>query len=157
MIRKQFYTLLLLTTIITSSMLTMPPPPAAAASYSCSDHFYNCKDPIDMQCTGGAYAARSKYVPLEAGLVRMIVRVDLMWSPKCQTNWARAYITSSNGSPPNLSVLLKTADDYTLPGTGFGAVGGAYGDMWYAPNLLVKACVYYNFGDKYADGCTETG
>lgn len=107
---------------------------------TCSGTNCNGKDPIATHCADGSYVALS--APF--GTTAFGGVVELKWSPTCKTNWAKAYITSSN--PPNatytLTVMLQRPDWSEIPGTKFtlGNTRSIYGDMYYAPTEKVRAC-----------------
>jgi hypothetical protein len=71
------------------------------------------------------------------------MRIYLRYSPACGTNWAKAEITSSNPSNYSFQMVVRLVDsNYNyLNGTQYGLVGRTlYGNMYYAPNLPVRAC-----------------
>jgi hypothetical protein len=126
---------------------------AAAQTPTCSTNGCDFQDPIATHCVDDSYPVGS--VPIYALDDGHVGDVDLIWSPKCQTNWAR--VTSLIGpisQIPPMKVEIGRASPYgweSLDSDGallqgrspLGSAGGPisldpnstslYTDMLYAP------------------------
>ncbi|NJO81708.1 MAG: DUF2690 domain-containing protein [Blastochloris sp.] len=98
----------------------------------CSGMGCNGKDPIAMGCANDAYTVTSAEITSNGSTIG---RVDLRWSPSCQTNWSR--VVSYVGGT-NMFVMLTDCAGNELSGTYYQAYGtSVYGDMRY--NTTVRA------------------
>jgi hypothetical protein len=80
--------------------------------------------------------------------------VELRWSGRCQTNWARVQNTGG-GADLGLEAYLRDRDGRVLEPTRVRGRGrGIYGPMWYAPTgmILVSACGVI---ESYRKTCTH--
>jgi hypothetical protein len=141
-----------------ASALMVTPAPVSAAS--CSGTGCNGQDPGTTGCTSGSYTVYSATNTFWASSTFWAtVSVDLRWSPTCQTNWARAAVTSSNPSTYafQIQVMLKGSSYNTIWHTEYAGIGRqVYGDMHYPPTQPVRACAYVNdFGGPPV--CTALG
>lgn len=107
---------------------------AAAPTVSCSGSGCNNTDPATTGCANNAYTVETQYITFNG---QQIGKVELRWSPTCQTNWTR--VTKLGGFYTYVYGTLQTTNGSVL--TSYGAYGSqVYTNQWYAPNLLVQAC-----------------
>lgn len=124
--------------------------PARAAS--CSGTGCNGQDPIATGCNSDAYTVTSANIK---NLQNQVVgRVDLRWSPTCQTNWARAV---SNVGSTNMFVVLLDCNYNEISGTYYQLAGttSVYGDMKYNTTVRARGAFGANHAsDVFGDtGC----
>lgn len=121
--------------------LTVPPANAAVSCYGdyCSGkNPYTTTGPGGRLCSSGAYSVAFKNAPYDPNL-----RVDVMWSPHCQTNWAQV-----RWQPTNLQIKQETGYN---PG-GYYYQGGIWNTaMVYSPKLRVSATACHAYA-----GCMST-
>lgn len=111
----------------------------------------NGKDPEAAGCAERAGTVERRNVFGAQG--RELGWVELRWSGRCQTNWARVENTSGI---PNLRVTAELRDKNNKPLEGTAVEGrglGTYGQMWYAPTgkVYVKACASINGNESCTD------
>jgi hypothetical protein len=110
-------------TAILAASLTFAPAATAAESH-------HNTDPITTGCTSGAYVL-SSYGMLNKKYNQVQGRVDLMYSPRCGTNWVNIYGNVS-GNKYSASIFRGT-----VPGGGMHAlvtnIGSDYSYQVYAP------------------------
>jgi hypothetical protein len=89
----------------------------------------------------------------QSGYSWVSLRLEMRWSPSCQTNWAKATVTGGSSPSYNMAVSLQDTGGNNLPGTMWGVYGRAvYANMWYAPNQPLKACVWIS---GFGSDCTN--
>lgn len=118
----------------TSLMITASP----AHAVTCYGDYCSGLDPQASGCYADAYSVASSS---NAG-----VTVQLMWSPTCQTNWARV-----NTSAPAWIKAVQSGG-YTQWGTYSGG-GYAWSRQIYSPSLCVTASVQLNSGAQVWTSC----
>lgn len=131
---------------------------AAAIPRPCEGTGCNGKDPIAMTCDQDAYIAEGGTFTntnvLPNGM-NVTYGLQLLYSPACGTNWARAYIVGPPNSIFKISPALVDATITTvLEVADVPNASDAYGNMWYAPSQPVRACVYLNGKQGF---CTAAG
>jgi len=144
--------------------------PTKANTPLCSGADCNGKDVYEQNCAGNIRTVYLRDVVLERPApnpIRIVARVELRWSETCKTNWAKASIREySTANWPVMEVDLRRADSQRIYGQGwttyFKTTGSAvYGDMYYAPNEPVKACLRMEYGGDTTGGleqnCTTLG
>jgi hypothetical protein len=141
----------------------------ASANPLCSGFGCDFQDPIAMHCVEDSSVVGTAIIGdgAEKGYV------DLIWSPACQTNWAR--VTSTSGpiySPRVMGVEIKRASDGAAEyfdtngvfstsfgnGTGGGSNGGPtyqgtttlYTDMVYSPGPAAAIGTIDRASDTYS-------
>lgn len=121
----------------------------AAADPLCSGFGCDLQDPIAMHCVDDSYVVGTAIIgdSAEKGYV------DLIWSPSCQTNWAR--VTSTIGpiyNPHVMSVQISRASDgasefldtngQLTSSLGGGAGGGGFGPSYQGTTTLYTDMLY---------------
>lgn len=137
--------------IISTVMCTVLISPIPARAAGCSGTGCNGKDPIAMGCSNDAYTVTS--ADIKNGSGQTIGRVDLRWSPSCQTNWGR--VVSYVGSA-NLFVMLTDCSRNEISGTYYQLAGttSVYGDMRYNTTVRAKGAFGWN---RVSDMFEHTG
>ncbi|MGH3175505.1 MAG: DUF2690 domain-containing protein [Streptosporangiaceae bacterium] len=114
--------------------------PAQAAG--CSGRGCDGGDPVQTGCVTGAYTVASDYIYY---LGTVIGRVDLRYSPVCETNWTR---TISYIGPQSLDAVVTEEDIGYHLNEYLDTVTSVYTDMIYAPS---PTCAQ-GFGIIYVNG-----
>ena len=108
------------------------------------------KDPVIAGCASDAITVSSQTVSFGSGQAFL---VELRWSPSCQTNWARAQVTSGSGM--TLAVHLEDTNGGLLLGTAAqGSDSPIFGPLWFAPTQMTQACVDIS-GSVRGGACTK--
>jgi Protein of unknown function (DUF2690) len=131
--------------IISPLILFSAATPAQAAG--CSGMGCDGQDPVQTGCVNGAYTVASDYI-YYFGTV--IGRVDLRYSPTCETNWTRviSYI-----GPQYLDAVVTEEDIGYHLNENLDNVTNVYTDMIYAPSPICAqggGIIYVN-GTQYND------
>lgn len=134
-----------------------PDPDPAPPANTCTGTDCNGKNPAELVCGENARTVSSQDVTFGSGTSATALRVEVRWSETCRTNWARVQVVSAPSGAPamNLAVGLLNTAGHALSGT--AAVGSGtniFGNMWYAPEQQVKACVSVS-GRFEASVCTK--
>jgi hypothetical protein len=84
--------------------------PAAAATCATAPSRANCdgQDPMVTGCADDAVTIHRATTYLRNAAGTPLARVELRWSPRCQTNWVRA--TALNSSTRDMQVALWRCD-----------------------------------------------
>lgn len=107
------------------------PVSVVAATPSSNTNTYDGKDPNTEKCSADAKTVASKLDNATGGTI------ELRWSNKCKTNWARLLTNSANASASTTVTITRTGSDgkqYKYSGR-----GQIYSPMVYTPNNI-KAC-----------------
>lgn len=131
--------------IISSLILFTAAMPAQAAG--CSGMGCDGQDPVQTGCANSAYTIASDYI-YRLGIV--IGRVDLRYSPTCETNWTR---TISYMGPQTLDAVVTEEDIGYHLNEYLDNVTNVYTDMIYAPSPICAqglGIIYVN-GTQYND------
>ncbi len=128
---------------------------AAPTAATCSGAACNGLDPMATGCLDGARVVEPDNGGVATGTLlngQLTIAVELRWSDTCQTNWARALVVTDNTSETHnsdwdMQVWLNGKDQnghlMVLGPTVYQRRGRLlYGNMWYAPNQQVQACVH---------------
>lgn len=167
MMRNKLHRIGIFVGILVGFIALMPIVPVAAAS--CSNTGCNGKDPYATSCQDSrsytvyyrdmTFSGHPNNWPFE-----LTARVELRYSPTCGTNWAKAKIIRySTSNAPYMEVELRYSNGTTIKGadwtTNYHVVGWeVYGDMFYAPNTPVMACVRLGYaGELSSWSCTAAG
>lgn len=118
--------------------------PAQAAT--CSGMGCDGQDPVQTGCANGAYTVASDYI-YQWGVA--IGRVDLRYSPACETNWTR---TISYIGPETIDAVITRDDIKEHFDEYLENVTNVFTDMVYAPSpvcaqglgIIYVAGVQYN-------------
>ena len=105
------------------------------------------QDPVQTGCANSAYTIASDYI-YRLGIV--IGRVDLRYSPTCETNWTR---TISYMGPQTLDAVVTEEDIGYHLNEYLDNVTNVYTDMIYAPSPICAqglGIIYVN-GTQYND------
>lgn len=126
-------------------------PMASVQAAGCSGTGCDGKDPMAMGCSGDAYTVTSANINSSG---QTIGRVDLRWSPNCQTNWGRVVSYVGN---TNLFVMLTYCNNAEVSGTYYqlSNTTSVYGNMKYNTTVRAKGAFGLNHAsDLYAStGC----
>lgn len=118
----------------------------------CTGEACNGQDPGTTNCSERVGTAEMAEIEDEHG--EAVGWVQLRWSERCQTNWARA---ENNTGRPNLLVrvyLRDAAGDVIEETAQESRAKGIYGWMWHAPTgeVAVRACAVI---EGYDEVCTN--
>jgi hypothetical protein len=120
--------------------------PAHAAE--CSGMGCDGQDPVQTGCVNGAYTVATDDIYDNNGAV--IGRVDLRYSPTCETNWTR---TISYIGPQTLDAVVTRDDIGYHLNEYLDNVTNVYTDMIYAPSPICAQGlgIIYENGIQYTD------
>ena len=150
---KRLNILSLISTVLLGGSLIAIPPSQAIAAHPCytTPNSGNCdgEDPQTAGCNADAYTVTS--ADIKTSTNRVVGRVDLRWSPKCKTNWARAV---SHVGSTNMFVVLLNCNYQEIPETYFQLAGttSIYGDMKYNTSVRARGAFGWNhISDTFGD------
>jgi hypothetical protein len=116
--------------------------PTSAYATSCAGNSCTGRDPVSSGCSAGAVTVAHVQLPAVSQ------RLELRWSPSCQTNWARMVYDPDPAwlhafQPQSLYVAQKSGSDGTNSWTA----------MIYSPNYCVNATVETRIWGWYQTAC----
>ena len=124
-----------------AAALTMTASTASSAE-ACWGDYCSGRDPVATGCANDAYTVAHVQLPWVAQ------RLDLRWSPRCKTNWARMYLDAH----PAWLRAVQLPGGYTQ---GFSTSGGgnSWSKMIYSPVKCVYAEVQTQIWGRYRTAC----
>lgn len=108
----------------------------------CSGTGCNSKDPGTTGCASGSYTVGTANVNYNGttGLV------ELRWSPTCKTNWPKVKLNRY----ASIQLVLRDSVGNIIHDSNLMTYNiQAYGNMWYAPTALVKACAIISYRTEF--------
>lgn len=132
------------TALVTTAALIAAPAPASAAT--CSGAGCTYQDPQASGCSADAVTVANLKLPYVAQ------QLELRWSPRCQTNWARMYLDTN---PTWLRAVQPDRGDGLPRVTQLSGHNDTYSwsAMIYSPTLCVYADVQTAIWGRYRTAC----
>jgi hypothetical protein len=128
---------------------------ASAATPTCSGASCTGKDPAITHCADDSYVVSGVSAPIRWGSVQPGI-IQILWSPRCQTNWGRIVLNSYDPNPEHLQRIVEVQNsqggDVSFLWSGPGQY--IYGDMLYSPTC---AWAIGNVDISYANAVGRTG
>lgn len=114
----------------------------APSAHACSGDYCSGLDPIATGCARDAYTVAHVQLPAVAQ------RLDLRWSPRCKTNWARMTLDHN----PSWLRAVQLPGGYTQWLGGRGG-GNSWSRMIYSPVKCVYAEVQTQSWGRWRTAC----
>lgn len=122
-----------------------PPPPAPGDRW-------DGQDPYATGCASGSYVVQSatrNIIDTESGSV--VGRIEIHWSPTCQTNWGEAFWSASDAGSLNVTITVVRVSDGLRESYHFNGSGShVWGNMVYSPGCAY-ATVSRTVGTNYLE------
>jgi hypothetical protein len=145
--RHRIFRLLLFPAILLGTMFAAPLATAAPAlAAGCPGSGCTYLDPEATGCSKDAITVAHYQLPA------VQQRLELRWSPRCQSNWARMYLDSN---PVWLRAIQPDRGDGLPRVTQLSGRNGTYSwsAMIYSPNRCVYADVQTGIWGRYSTAC----
>jgi hypothetical protein len=137
MIRKMLPRLIAL--VVLSGLIGNAHDVPSVFAAGCRGSGCNGKDPATTGCNSSATNAATAKIKDASG--KVIGTVDLRWSTECKTNWGKLTAEPGVKTPSGVEVWLQDSVGRRIPDTVNSGNGPSiYGNMFYAPNLPLRAC-----------------
>lgn len=114
----------------------------SSAAQACRGQACDRQDPVVEGCDRDAVTLETKTISSGG---RIIARVKLLWSPSCQTNWARVYSSSRMYLRARIRIHDFGPGHYNelyWPEVGFQLGTNTWTDMFYCPTGECEARAY---------------
>jgi hypothetical protein len=128
---------------------------ASAATPTCAGSSCTGQDPAITHCADDSYVVAGISAPIAWGSAQPGI-IQILWSPRCQTNWGRIVLNVYDTNPEHLPRWVTVANDQG-GSIGFEWTGAGqyiYGDMLYSPTCAWASA---NVDLSYANATGMTG